>query len=91
MRTLLLRSLDALANTTDLLSWSQRYQSGMVARSEGQRLIQSRTHAAALAGSLYALVNAENATMPAALDRWRQIVESDPLPEVRRAWIGTGA
>ncbi|WP_301663112.1 SIR2 family NAD-dependent protein deacylase [Methanoculleus frigidifontis] len=45
-----------------------------------------RRHSAALAHYLYNYCTAHGEGVPDVLNKWKQICETDPLPEVRKAW-----
>jgi hypothetical protein len=81
-RTMVMRALATLLDVTDLKRWGQQFERGMAARAEANRLIELRTSAMGLA-SAFASTSAENEPV---LERWKTIADTDPLPEVRRAW-----
>lgn len=50
-----------------------------------------RKHSAALASALHTELGRRGQRIPGILETWRQVVDEDPLPEVRRAWRTTVA
>jgi len=81
-RAMVTRALATLLDVTDLKRWGQQFERGMATREEANRLIELRTSAMGLA-SAFASTSAENEPV---LERWKTIADTDPLPEVRRAW-----
>ena len=85
-RGLLFRSLEVLADATDLDQWNRDHARGMTERNEAYRLMELRSSAAGLANALFKSA-AKNQRIPEPiLERWRLLAAESPLPEIRRVW-----
>jgi hypothetical protein len=79
----LLRSLDYFARDTALPPSIPRQPA---AREKVEQLPAIRAEAARLAFALFQYHKRQSLSIPAALERWRDICKRDVLPEVRRQW-----
>lgn len=77
--------LEYLSVETDLAHLQERkaIQSELIAPDDKPDI---RRHSAVLAYNLYKHCTAKGDDIPKVLNKWRQICENDPLPEVRKAW-----
>jgi hypothetical protein len=87
-RSLMLRSLEALAEATDLVRWQREHARGMTERTKAYRLMELGESAVGLASSLAKDASKRHAAAEPILDRWRKLAAESPLPEMQRAWIG---
>jgi hypothetical protein len=85
-RNMIFLALEKIADETEPRSLQIRYHEGDIDRVGVSESLHIREWSSALASKLAGIVYPNGENLPQGLQRWREICNNDPLPEVRRDW-----